>query len=170
MLLNTGIHAFPSWASLASATETDLQQFLKPIGLWRRRATALIAFSQAMVIRRGRFPRTREEIESLPSVGQYIANAILLFCHGVPEPLLDTGMARVLERVFGERKMSDIRYDPYLQELAHAIVSMPNPQMINWAILDLASLICRPRNPACPVCPMNKICLYAKRTKALENR
>jgi len=163
------IQAFPSWTALASATETDLQQFLKPIGLWRRRAVTLIAFSQAMAIRRGRFPRTREEIESLPSVGQYIANAILLFCHGEPEPLLDAGMARVLERVFGERKMADIRYDPYLQELAHEIVSIPNPQMINWAILDLASLICRPRNPKCPVCPLNKICRYAKMGSASQS-
>ena len=156
------IKAFPGWTSLASASENDLQQFLKPMGLWRRRAVSLIAFAQAMAIRRGRFPRTREEIESLPSVGQYIANAIFLFCHGEPHPLLDAGMARVLERVFGERKMADIRYDPYLQKLARDVVSTPDPQLINWAILDLASLICRPKNPKCPVCPLNKICRYAK--------
>ncbi len=162
------VQAFPSWTSLASASETDLQQFLKPIGLWRRRAISLIAFSQAMAIRRGRFPRTRDEIESLPSVGQYIANAILLFCHGEPQPLLDSGMARVLERVFGERIMADIRFDSYLQKLAHEVVSMPNPRVINWAILDLASLICRPKNPKCPVCPVNKICRYAKMHRLLN--
>jgi len=156
------IKAFPSWTLLASASETDLQQFLKPIGLWRRRAVSLIAFSHAMAIRRGHFPHNREEIESLPSVGQYIANAILLFCHNEPQPLLDAGMARVLERVFDERKMVDIRYDPYLQKLARDIISTPTPQLINWAILDLASLICRPRNPKCPACPLNKICRYAK--------
>ena len=31
-------------------------------------------------------------------------------------------MARVLERYFGPRNLADIRYDPYLQELAHKVV------------------------------------------------
>ena len=44
-----------------------------------------------------------------------VANAILLVCHEQPEPLLDSNMARVIERVFGPRKLADIRYDPYLQ-------------------------------------------------------
>jgi A/G-specific adenine glycosylase len=162
------IQAFPSWTSLASASETDLQLFLKPIGLWRRRAVSLIAFSQAMDIRRGRFPRTREEIESLPSVGQYIANAILLFCHGEPQPLLDAGMARVLERVFGERKMADIRYDPYLQKLSRSVVSCADAIIMNWAILDLAAMLCRPRSPKCPICPLQKICRYARVSRLKE--
>jgi A/G-specific adenine glycosylase len=159
------IQAYPNWIALAKATESDLQQFLKPIGLWKRRALALITFSQAMAKRGGRFPRNREEIESLPSVGQYIANAILMFCHGEPQPLLDAGMARVLERVFGERKLADIRYDPYLQQLAGAVVTSDNAINMNWAILDLASMICRPCSPKCPKCPLNEVCRYAKRAK-----
>lgn len=157
------IRTFPNWTTLARATESDLQHFLKPIGLWRRRALSLVALAQEMSKRQGRFPRVREEIESLPAVGQYIANAILLLCFGEPQPLLDLGMARVLERVFGPRKLADIRYDPYLQELARAIVSVPNPQTMNWAILDLAALICRPGKPKCHECPLSIICLYAKK-------
>jgi len=154
------IHAYPNWKALSRATERELQQFLMPLGLWKRRAISLLALSKEMAKRGGRFPRFREEIEKIPSVGQYIANAILLFCHGEPQPLLDAGMARVLERVFGPRKLADIRSDPYLQRLARLIVSAPNPQEMNWAILDLASLICRPHNPKCIMCPINKICLY----------
>jgi A/G-specific adenine glycosylase len=156
------VQAYPNWSMLAKATENDLQKSLKPIGLWRRRAVSLVAFAQAMEKRAGRFPRSREEIESLPSVGQYIANAILLFCHGESQPLLDGGMARVLERVFGERKLADIRDDPYLQRLAKAIVSCPDPISMNWAILDLASMICRPRFPKCSICPLREICRYAR--------
>jgi A/G-specific adenine glycosylase len=162
------IHSFPSWTSLASATESDLQQFLKPIGLWKRRAISIIAFSKVMTKRGGRFPRRREEIESLPSVGQYIANAILLFCHGETQPLLDAGMARVLERVFGERKMADIRYDPYLQKLSRSVVSCADAIIMNWAILDLAAMLCRTRSPKCPICPLQKICRYARVSRLKE--
>jgi A/G-specific adenine glycosylase len=155
---------FPSWDKLSIATEKDLQQYLQPIGLWRRRAASLEKLAGEMAKRGGVFPRTREEIQQLPNVGQYIANAILLFYHKEPQPLLDVNMARVLERFFGPRKLADIRYDPYLQSLAKAVVSSKNPAEINWAILDHATLICRISKPLCYTCPVVDKCQFARET------
>ena len=84
-----------------------------------------------MAKRNGRFPSTRVEVEALPGVGQYITNATLLLCHGEAQPLLDVNMARVLERVFGPRKLVDIRYDPYLQNLAFEIVQCKGAKELN---------------------------------------
>ena len=50
-------------------------------------------------------------------------------------------MSRVLERFFGKRKLSDIRYDPYLQKLSAIIVEHHKTKEINWAILDFASFV-----------------------------
>jgi len=111
-----------------------------------------------MVKKNGRLPKTRREIEALPGVGQYIANAILLLCHGEPQPLLDANMARVLERVFGSRKLADIRYDPYLQEISLRVVQCKEAKQINWAILDLAAIICRISNAHCSECPLMSMC------------
>ena len=94
----------------------------------------------------------------MPAVGQYVASAVLLFCHERPEPLIDSNMARVLERYFGSRKLADIRYDPYLQRLARDVVGSDHPTLINWAILDFAALVCTPRNPRCQKCPLNRGC------------
>jgi A/G-specific adenine glycosylase len=152
---------FPTWESIAVSTVEEIGAFLKPIGLWRRRATSLLALAQEMVTRRGEFPRSRAEIESLPAVGQYIANAILLFSGGRAEPLLDVNMARVLERVFGPRKLVDIRDDPHLQSLSRAIVRGKHAARINWAILDLAAKVCTIRNPQCDECPLKRACQYA---------
>lgn len=41
-----------------------------------------------------------------------MASAILVIQGVDPAPYLDVNMARVLERHFGPRKLSDIRYDP----------------------------------------------------------
>jgi A/G-specific adenine glycosylase len=71
-------------------------------------------------------------------------------------------MARVLERYFGERKKADIRYDPYLQSLAKRIVNHVYSKEINWAILDIAALICRARNPLHEKCPLREHCIYYK--------
>lgn len=154
------IEKFPSWKVLAKAKKKDLQNFLNPIGLWRQRATAIKKLSVEMAERNGRFPKTREEIEKIPAIGQYIANAVLMFCHRQPQPLLDVNMARVLERFFGPRKLADIRYDPYLQELSRKILPKSKFKEFNWAILDFASMVCKAPKPLCEKCCLSKKCLF----------
>jgi len=155
------IKQYPSWVRLSNARSEELQVFLKPLGLWRRRAVSLRALASEMARRNGRFPKVRAEIESLPGVGQYVANAILLFCHGDSQPLLDENMARVLERFFGPRKLADIRYDRYLQSLASEVIKGKDSISINWAILDFASLVCKKTLAEHNDCPLCKECAHA---------
>lgn len=157
------ITRFPTWKAIASSTVEDIGELLKPIGLWRRRAKSLFALAKEMVARGGEFPRKRAEVESLPGVGQYIANSILLFSAGKEEPLLDVNMARVLERLFGPRKLADIRDDPHLQSISRAIVRGKQAACVNWAILDLAAIVCTIRNPLCDKCPVRKHCQFGNR-------
>lgn len=152
---------FPSWRRIANASEAELRECLEPIGLWRRRASSLCRLSHAMVERRGRFPGCRDEIEALPGVGQYIANSIQLLVHGEREPLLDGGMARVLERYFGPRQLVDIRFDPYPQQLARKVVDHERSAEVSWALLDLSAMTCRPRRPRCTECPVRRCCRFA---------
>ena len=152
---------FPSWNKISTATENEIADQIKPLGLWRQRSVALKELSGQMVSRHGRFPTSREEIDKLPGVGQYVANAIELFVHEKPAALLDVNMARVLERYFGPRKLADIRYDPYLQSLAKRVVEQsPNYVLINWSILDFAALVCKKNKPECNTCPLGKSCKY----------
>ncbi len=155
------IEAYPSWEILARATEEDLRTRLQPIGLWRRRARTMLALASVMVKRRGRMPASREELESLPGISQYLASSVLLLCHGKRVALVDVNVARVLERVFGDRHLADIRYDPYLQELAQRVVSAGDPVSCNWAMIDLASTVCVPTTPKCPTCPLSGVCRFA---------
>ena len=156
------IAEFPSWKHLSSTSIKRLEKSLQPIGLWKRKALSIHALADTMVKNNGRFPKNRSDIEALPNVGQYIANAIMLFCHGEPQPFLDVNMARVLERMFGPRTLADIRYDPYLQELALLFVQCESPAQINWAIIDLAATTCLVRNPRCNECPLVTYCLTGK--------
>lgn len=156
------LERYPSWASLARAGEADLQEVLRPLGLWRRRAVSIRGLARYADSTRGRFPSRREDVESVPAVGQYVANAIWLFAHRRPAPLLDSNMARVLERYFGPRRLADIRYDPYLQLLAASIVDCERSIDLNWAILDLGALVCKPSRPDCPSCPLRPSCRHAR--------
>jgi A/G-specific adenine glycosylase len=157
------ISQYPSWKKLAGAKESEIGQIIQPIGLWKRRAPTLKQLATVMAKRSGRFPKARAEVEALPGIGQYITNAVLLLCHGEAQPLLDANMARVLERVFGPRKLADIRYDTYLQKLALEIVNCNKAKEMNWAILDLAATTCRISKPHCTECPLMSMCLTAKK-------
>lgn len=152
--------SFPSWSELNQASERKLQAQLKPIGLWRRRATSIKRLACAMTALNGAFPTCPADLSTLPSVGQYVGNAVMLFAHRRPAPLLDSGMARVLERFFGPRKLADIRDDPYLQALSHAVVAK-SPITTNWALLDFAALVCAPK-PKCGDCPLSSHCQFVR--------
>jgi A/G-specific adenine glycosylase len=150
---------FPNWKSLANADIQKLEDYLKPVGLYRQRSKRLLSLANEMVKRIGRLPRNREELETIPFMGQYIANAVELVIFNEPSPLVDVNMSRVLERFFGPRKMADIRYDSYLQELSYTIVKHENTKEINWAVLDFAALICKPKS-LCLICPLSIKCTY----------
>lgn len=157
---------YRSWEDINCVDLTILGKSLKRIGLWRRRATALKSLAAEMVPLKGQFPSERRELEMLPAVGQYVANAVLLFVHGQPRPLLDASMARLLERVFEPRKLVDIRYDPGLQALAHDFFRSSRSVELNWAALDVAAIYCHRIDPVCAECPLRSRCNHAGALRA----
>lgn len=153
----------PSWDALASISEERLGDALRPLGLWKQRAAALKRLATEIAKRGGELPQTLQELEKLPAIGQYMANAFVVILGAGRAPYVDANMARVLERHFGPRRLADIRYDPALQEVACRIVNSPRCQLVNWAILDLAALVCTLTRPRCAACPLKRTCVYSKK-------
>ena len=150
---------FPDWNALAKATPDEIQGVIFPLGLYRRRAQTIHSLASAVVKLDG-LPRTRQGLEKLPGIGQYIANVLLVVLQHKRVPFLDTNMSRVLERFFGPRELADIRDDPYLQTLARKIVNVRDTLYANWMILDFAAIVCTKRRPRCLDCPLSKRCRY----------
>lgn len=163
---NAFLKRYPSWSSLAHTSLEDLQDHLKPLGLWLQKALVFQSLAKTIEERKGSLPASRDELEQLPGIGQYIANAVLLTFYKRSEPLVDVNMARVLERFFGPRNLADIRYDPYLQTLARRVVHTENSLPMNWAILDLGALVCKNGTPLCPQCPLKEKCEFYKQSGA----
>ena len=151
----------PDWAALVEMTTVDLEELLRPLGLYRRRASALRALAEA-VLRRG-LPERASELEKLPGIGQYIARAIAAQLSKEVVAPIDTNVARVLERVFGPRRKADVRHDDELQCLALRLVPPTLPDVYLLSILDFAAAICRPRTPRCDGCPVGN-CQYRSAT------
>lgn len=158
------INTYPSWEAICNTTLNKLEDDLKPIGLFKQRAARLKKLAENKNIFYDNIPKDESELQNITMVGQYIKNAIMLFIHNEKKPLLDVNMARVLERFFGPRKLADIRYDPYLQELASRIVKHKKAKEINWGILDYATLICK-KEPKCVECILKIKCTNYNDTK-----
>ncbi|TCS35620.1 A/G-specific DNA-adenine glycosylase [Paucimonas lemoignei] len=157
--LPTFLATFPSWDAIAQSNEDEIGALLKPLGLWRRRAVSLLALAKEISHRGGAWPLTREELESIPAVGQYVASAVLLFEHKERAPLLDASMARLLRRYFAiTPEKADIRYDRPLHTIAHAVLGTGDPILLNWAMLDFAALQCRTNAGGCVSCVLKAEC------------
>ena len=162
------IARFPSWQVLSLSKVQDLEAFLKPLGLWRRRAISLLGLARYASANEGKFPADPAEHRAIPAVGQYESNAILLFQHGKPAPLLDVNMARIIERFLRPRRLADIRHDPWLQAAASWLVRGQDAYRANWAILDFAAMVCKAVRPLCESCPVNSRCNFRKAASIAE--
>ena len=146
--------------ALAATDEAKLAERLATLGLQNRRAAQrLVALAGVLLVRDGRVPNSKTELETLPGVGPYVAAAYMSTVLHEPEPMVDVNMARLIERLYGPRTLADIRYDPHINGIAHRLIHLAaRPEEFNWAVLDLGAAHCKARSPSCTRVPSSKRC------------
>jgi A/G-specific adenine glycosylase len=155
---------YPDWKALSRAKLEDLEEILRPLGLYRHRARRLYRLARDLKRRRGRVPCTSDELSASGFAGLYVTNAFELFVLRHRRPLLDVNMSRVLKRYFNSGVFIDVRHDRALQLLATDIIEVRRCKELNWAILDFAALVCRSRVPRCHACVLALHCLHIRAT------
>jgi A/G-specific adenine glycosylase len=144
---------FPGWKALAESALGQLEAYLAPIGLQERRGASLRLLARYVL------DHGEEMSDAAPGVGQYISRAVAVALHGAPVAMIDSNWVRVLTRVFAGPWMADYRTDPRLQGLATAVVGGgSDARHVNWSVLDLGALVCRPTHPRCRECPLLDEC------------
>ncbi|MBW7676761.1 A/G-specific adenine glycosylase [Chryseobacterium chendengshani] len=156
---NNFIKRFPDVQTLADAKEDEVLLYWKGLGYYSRAINIHKAAQQIINDYDGIFPSEYNEILKLKGVGKYTAAAVSSICFEGKIPAVDGNFYRVLSRVFADDfDVSNSKAFNYFSELAHLI--MPeNVGDFNQAMMDLGSEICKPRNPLCGECPLNKDCL-----------
>jgi A/G-specific adenine glycosylase len=160
---------FPGPRDLAEASEEAVRAQWSGLGYYRR-ARALQEGARAVVERHGGvLPRDPAAVRALPGVGPYTAGALLSLVYGLPEPLVDGNVARVLARIFlveGDPARGPARRR--LWDLAATHLQREDPATWNQALMELGALHCRPRNPGCPTCPVVSHCEASRRGRQDE--
>lgn len=92
--------AYPDAYSLAKASEEEVMEIIKTIGLYKNKTKFIIAASKKLVEDfNGIVPNTREELMTLPGVGRKTANVVLAEGFGIPAIAVDTHVSRVAKRL-----------------------------------------------------------------------
>ena len=153
---------FPTVQSLSEADESEVRQFITPLGMEYTRTRLLQKLCKVIILQfNGKVPRNREDLLNLPGVGPYIANAVLSFAYGRDLALIDTNVLRVIHRVFSvNSQKTRPRTDPALWNFVQDIMPESKGREFNLAILDFASTVCTLRSPKCIICPMKDFCDY----------
>jgi A/G-specific adenine glycosylase len=121
-------------------------------------------------------PERFEDLLALPGVGRYTAGAICSMAFNQPAPVLDGNVTRVLSRLFCLRGHPGrparrarlwrlagqlVGQAAALQAGSRASGTLPAPpncSHLNQALMELGAVICTPRRPKCPVCPVRDRC------------
>lgn len=150
---------FPTLASLARADEDDVLTLWSGLGYYRR-ARLLHAGARAVLERHaGVVPREPEARRALPGVGRYTAGAIGSIAFGLPEPIVDGNVARVLSRLDAiDAPLGSRESESTLWSEARAWARHDAPGAVNQALMELGARICVPVTPKCDACPVNASC------------
>ena len=149
---------FPSVEALAAAPEASVLAAWSGLGYYRR-ARALHAAARQLTgpapARPGPtvFPTSAAEWQTLPGIGRYTAAAISSICFDQRCAVVDGNVERVLDRLFGALP------DPW--PVAALLLSPSRPGDFNQAMMELGALVCQPRQPLCPQCPVARWCSTA---------
>jgi len=109
---------------------------------------------------KGRIPSNRERLLAIPGVGEYVAGAILTVAFQKPEWVIDSNIARFLNRFYGLGLQGEIRRKKEIIELSKQFFKYNNPRKLFFAILDFTALVCQPRKPLCSKCLLKEKCRY----------
>jgi A/G-specific adenine glycosylase len=154
------IHKYPTLEKLAAADEKQLTELLRPLGLLWRTKLLRLAAQTLITDYGGNIPHSKKDLLKLPGIDQYIASAVVCFAFGQPEPILDTNTVRILGRVFGISTSDSSRRSQLFIGLYTSLLDFKSPRKFNYAMLDLAALVCKPYKPKCQECPVLKLCNY----------
>jgi A/G-specific adenine glycosylase len=133
------LHAFPTVHTLAAAALADVLQVWQGLG-YNRRALFLKRCAEEIVsFYAGQFPRSIEELQSLPGIGPYTARAVAAFAFGVAEPLIETNIRTVFIHYFfhGSEKVTDSELMP----LIAATLDRDNPREWYYALMDFGVML-----------------------------
>lgn len=150
---------YPTLEDMADADISELEEFVRPCGLYRTKAASI---KSACADVRDRFggvvPDNMEDLLSLAGVGRKIANLLLGDIYGKGGIVADTHCIRICARLgFYPEKYKDPKKT---EDIMSALIDQSEQSDFCHRIVQFGRDVCIARSPKCSECPMRDICKH----------
>ncbi len=150
---------YPTLESMADADIGELEDIVRPCGLFRTKADSI---KRACIMLRDDFggvvPDNMNDLLSLPGVGRKIANLILGDVYGKPALVADTHCIRICGR-FGMYS-TDMKDPTKVEMIMKELIEPEEQSDFCHRIVQFGRDTCSARSPKCGECPLKDICKY----------
>ena len=148
---NNFVKKIPNLKALSRSNEKKVLKLWEGLGYYNR-AKNLHRSSKILIKKyKGKIPNNFEKLKELPGIGDYTANILLALIHNQPRVGLDGNVKRVLFRLFNVNTWS-----------AENLFKTKRNSDLAEALMEFGALICKPVDPKCTECKINKMCSYYK--------
>lgn len=159
---------YPNSRAMAEANVNEIEQIIRPCGLFRTKAESIKNASVIIEERYGgEIPSDMDELLELPGVGRKIANLILGDAFGKDAIVCDTHCIRICGRLgmYPESLKDAVKIEFILREL----MDVSEGSDFCHRIVTFGREICTARSPLCEECPLGDLCekriAYLKKTE-----
>lgn len=151
---------FPTVESMASAAVEDIEDIVRPCGLYHTKAQNIKDACRILVEDHGGIvPDDMDSLLALPGVGRKIANLLLGDVYKKGGVVTDTHCIRICGRLgfYPETLKDPLKVERILTPL------IPEAEQSDFChrIVQFGRDTCMARSPACGECPLKDLCAYA---------
>ncbi|MFQ5559004.1 MAG: A/G-specific adenine glycosylase [Nitrospinota bacterium] len=153
------IRAYPRVQDVAKAEEQEILRHWQGLGYYSR-ARSIRKAARIIVFRyNGSLPAEHNKLLTLPGIGPYTAGAIMSLGFNKEYPVVDANVERFFSRFFNIGRCIDLKeVREFLWKKAKEMIPCGQARAFNQAMMELGALICKAKNPGCPVCPVRDFC------------
>ena len=154
-------NAFPDMKALARATTESLFPYVQKVRSSRKKTSWLLEIA-TQIKTDAKIPTTLDELTKLPGIGRKSANVIMRELGVKAEGIIvDLHVVRVAPRLGMATGTDPKKLEKQMMEL----LAPADWGEAGMAISFLGRETCRPTNPTCDECVMNKVCDYLNEGK-----
>ncbi len=152
---------FQRYTSLEQFAQADLQELeeiIKPCGLFKTKAKDIIAMSKMLVEQYGGLlPDTVEELTKLPGIGRKTANLIVGDIYHKPAVVCDTHCIRITNLLGLSQGTNPLQVEKQLR----AVLPMERANDFCHRLVLHGRAVCVANRPQCDRCCMKPFCSFA---------
>jgi len=159
---------FKTLRTLSRSNNKEILKMWEGLGYYRRARNLLACSKQIVNIYKLKLPNTLMEIKKLPGIGDYTGNALLGLVYNKPTIAVDGNVKRVFSRYLN-KKVAKINFEKLIMINKKKLFYLNRNADFVEALMEFGALVCKPKDPNCVSCCLNKTCKYFKSNNKIKN-